>query len=75
MCLDHPGLSLELCASLGLAASLGLDRPAVRGILGSPGHPDSGKVGLAIRHPRRGGRHVDLPSAFRGTPAVGYFTH
>src|SRR5512140_3004004 len=73
MLLWSPGLSLGAC--LGLAASLGLDRPPGRGMLGSPVIQTPEKSGLpsAIR-----GAAADmstLPSAFRGTPAVGYFTH
>jgi hypothetical protein len=75
MLLESPGPSLGLCGSLGLAASLGLDKPPGRGILGSPVIQIPEKSGLPFANRGEGADMSTLPSAFRGTPAVGYFTH
>ena len=75
MALASPGVSLGLWGSLGLAASLGLDKPPVRRTLGSPVAQIPEKSGLPSAMRGEGADMSTLPSAFRGTPAVGYFSH
>jgi hypothetical protein len=75
MLLWSPGLSLGLCGCLGLGASLGLDKLPDRGILGSPVIQIPEKSGLPSAIRGEGADMSTLPSAFRGTPAVGYFSH
>ena len=71
MLLGSPALSLGFGCCLGLAASLGLDKPPVRGILGSPVIQTPEKSGLPSAIRGAGADIFTLPSAFRGTPAVG----
>jgi len=75
MLLWSPGLSVEFGACFGLAASLGLDKRPGGGILGSPVIQTPEKSGLPSANRGDGADMFTLPSAFRGTPAVGYFTH
>jgi len=69
MLLWSPGLSLRFCGCLGLAASLGLDKPPGRGKLGSPVIQTPEKSGLPSASRGEGADISTLPSAFRGTPA------
>jgi len=66
-----PGLSLGFGRCLGLAAAWGLDKLPGRGILGSPVIQIPEKSGLPSASRGEGADMSTLPSAFRGTPAVG----
>src|SRR5690348_9336709 len=77
MSLASPGfcVSLGSCGSLGPGASLGLDKAPVRRRLGSPVVQIPEKSGLPFAMRGAGADMSTLPPAFRGTPAVGTFTH
>src|SRR5215467_1678879 len=75
--LGSPGLckSMEFFGSLGVGRSLGLDKPCARRSKGSPVVQIPEKSGLLSAIRGVGADMSTLPSAFRGTPAVGYLTH
>src|SRR5579864_1587808 len=75
MAVGSAGFSLALCGSLGLGASLGLDKFPVRRTLGSPVAQTPEKSGLPSASRGGGADMFTVPSAFRGTPAVGYLNH
>ena len=69
-----PGLSSAAAAALGVAGLLGLDSSPV-GRLVSAAIQIPEKSGLPSARRGVGADMFTLPSAFRGTPAVGYFNH
>src|SRR6185295_19197034 len=74
MDLESPGLSSIIGAAPAAAWLLGLDKPAV-GRFGSPVIHIPERSGLPSANRGVGAVMFTLPSAFRGTPALGYLIH